>query len=131
MPLNIYQDNELESTLIVCGTNSSQPFCRKYNVSSKADDDDDDYFTLSEEFQSPQFYLHNKMSKNNKFDSQNMIPAFSHNSESIYFVNTGSFTQEPSINKKVILKNSKFSSKLVKTPRGALKSKISTILNRN
>lgn len=122
VPLNIYQDNELESTLIVCGTNSSQPFCRKYNVSSKADDDDDDYFTLSEEFQSPQFYLHNKMSKNNKFDSQNMIPAFSHNSESIYFVNPGSFTQEPSINKQVILKNSKFSSKLVKTPRGALKN---------
>ena len=84
---------------------------------------DSDTFTLIDEFQSPQFFTLNKMSKNNKFDSQNMIPAFSHNSDAIYFVNPGSFTQEPSINKQVVLKNSKFSSRLVKTPRGALKSK--------
>ncbi len=118
MPLNTYQDNELVSSLIVCGTNSSQPFCRKYNISSNPNEN----FILSEEFQSPQFYLHNKMSKHSKLDSQSMIPAFSHNSESIYFVNPGSYTQEPSINKQVVSKNSKFSAKLVKTPRGAIKS---------
>lgn len=113
MPLVSDDQND---SLIICGTNSSQPYCRKYTQTNETD------FNLVEEFQNPQLFTLNKMSKSNKFDSQNnMIPAFSHKSESIYFVNSGSFTQEPSINKQ-ILKNNKFSSKLVKTPRGALKS---------
>jgi hypothetical protein len=65
----------------------------------------------------------NKINKNNKFlfDTNSGVPAFSYSSDAIYFVNSGSFTQEPSINKQPFSKRGVVSSRLIKTPRGAIR----------
>ena len=68
----------------------------------------------------------NKINKNNKFlfDTNSGVPAFSYSSDAIYFVNSGSFTQEPSINKQPFSKRGVVSSRLIKTPRGAIRHSI-------
>lgn len=104
----------LVSTLIVCGTNTSQPYCRRYSINSSTNE-----YSLLDEFQNPPILTLNRIAS-----KSNLIPAFaSSKSDAIYFVNSGSFTQETTINKQITDENSKFT-KLVKTPKFALKSKI-------
>lgn len=100
---------ELNNSLITCGTNASIPFCRKYNSNTHE---------LLYEFKQPQISALNRITSNNYLDAQQIPPFFE--DESIYFVNSGSYTIEPTINKQVIY-NDRFST-LIKTPKGALKN---------
>jgi len=101
-----------KDTIVVCGTNASLPFCQRY-LNGK----------LTDEFQQPQLNSLTRITSNNYMDVDETAP-FVHE-DSVYFVNSGSYTIEPTINKLSnwdISVSSPFS-KLIKTPKGALKSR--------
>ncbi len=101
----------LNQRLVVCGTNGSVPYCRGYSEGK-----------LNDEFQQPQLNSLKRVTDNNYLDVDETAP-FIHQ-DSLYFVNSGSYTLEPTINKLVDWGLSDLESfgKLVKTPKGALKS---------
>jgi hypothetical protein len=134
-------------TFIACGTNSSQPFCRQYSSSSLVGMSN---FRLVDEFQTPNIIQLNKLTSASGIVQQ-VPPPFYYKS-AVYFFNTGSFTQEPNIHKQTLSTSSepyddqsvqdnssyeenkmdvgvraKFA-KLVKTPRGALKSNLNNLI---
>ncbi len=105
---------ELNETLIVCGTNNSLPFCQRYSDGK-----------LTDEFQQPQLNSLTRITSNNYMDVDETAPFVY--AESVYFVNSGSYTIEPTINKLPTVNwetsVSNPVAKPVKTPKGALKSR--------
>ena len=99
--------------LILCGTNASMPVCRKYAAEETG-------LAVREDFYSPQLFAINRITSHNYLDAQ-QAPAF-HYADAIYFINSGSYTIEPTINKQIVGETN-FAT-LVKTPKGALKSKL-------
>lgn len=115
MPLITTSDKYEPLNLITCGTNTSQPYCRKYSLNATSNE-----YILTAEFQNPPMLTLNRV-----FSESNIFPAFSGSkSDAVYFVSSASFSQDATINKQII-ENSMLI-KLVKTPKYALKSNIYT-----
>lgn len=104
----------LNNTLIMCGTNSSMPYCQRYNGVSGG---------LIGEFNQPQLSTLKRISSNNYLDVD-QAPVFEVD-RAVYFVNAGSYTIEPTINKMAsgYMMGTEPYARLIKTPKGALKSK--------
>ena len=89
----------LNDSLIVCGTNCSQPFCRHFPPAA--------HHHPPHDFSQPQLSALARITPSNHLDAQ-QIPPFAL-PDAIYFVNAGSYTVEPTINKQLLLAGAHFS----------------------
>ncbi len=111
---------KVNKRLVVCGTNGSVPFCRRYYEGGE----------LSDEFQQPQLSSLKRVTNNNYMDVDETAP-FAHE-DAVYFVNSGSYTLEPTINKlpnwgSLEIRSNPLA-RLVTTPKGALKSRLNILI---